>query len=263
LHRSRRNGLKRMGLLALALVLALGALGVAYSAWTDSVYVNSTVEMGTLDIDAIGAYSSFVYKVPDAAGPGSHFEIIKISGIDPPVPPPEDGTLVATALATYENDGSDADTGAIVFSGIFPGIEITADLELEYYGTIPAKISFAQVSPVDLEDPDYDDDEAAIIEALWELGETSGQTQGIWIDGEKVSYPSGEVTEFRYPGSTLGVLGVQLDQFDTITITMHLYLPLITGDPGNPLDESNLVGRDNIDFGGQVTVLQWNEYEEP
>jgi len=42
--------MKKIGLLCLALVLALGTLGIAYAAWTDTVYINQTVETGVVRI---------------------------------------------------------------------------------------------------------------------------------------------------------------------------------------------------------------------
>ena len=40
--------MKKTGLLSLALVLALGAIGVGYAAWTDTIYIEGTVETGSL-----------------------------------------------------------------------------------------------------------------------------------------------------------------------------------------------------------------------
>ena len=40
--------MKKIGIMALALVLALGVLGVGYAMWTDTVTINGTVETGNL-----------------------------------------------------------------------------------------------------------------------------------------------------------------------------------------------------------------------
>jgi hypothetical protein len=40
--------MKKFGLLCLALVLALGALGVGYAAWTDTIFVSGTVSTGSV-----------------------------------------------------------------------------------------------------------------------------------------------------------------------------------------------------------------------
>jgi hypothetical protein len=42
--------MKKVGLFCLALVLALGTLGISYAAWTDTVYMEQTVETGTVKI---------------------------------------------------------------------------------------------------------------------------------------------------------------------------------------------------------------------
>lgn len=40
--------MRKIGVICIALVLALGSLGVAYAAWTDMIYVEGTVENGTV-----------------------------------------------------------------------------------------------------------------------------------------------------------------------------------------------------------------------
>jgi hypothetical protein len=40
--------MKKIGLISLALVLTLGALGVGYAAWTDTIYINGSVSTGSL-----------------------------------------------------------------------------------------------------------------------------------------------------------------------------------------------------------------------
>lgn len=42
------KNMKKFGLLCLALVLALGALGIGYAAWTDQITINGTVSTGEL-----------------------------------------------------------------------------------------------------------------------------------------------------------------------------------------------------------------------
>jgi len=43
--------MKKFGLLCLALVLALGALGVGYAAWTDTIYIDGTVNTGKVCLE--------------------------------------------------------------------------------------------------------------------------------------------------------------------------------------------------------------------
>jgi len=49
--------MKKFGLLCLALVLALGALGVGYAAWTDTVYINGTVNTGEVCMSLVCPFS--------------------------------------------------------------------------------------------------------------------------------------------------------------------------------------------------------------
>lgn len=242
--RRSRAGLKRIGLLALALVVALGALGVAYSAWTDSVYINGTVQTGTVDVNVIQCTSTFVYKVPGAQVPGLPPDTVVVyaSGHEPPISPPAGGILVSSALVNFVNSGSDADTATMTFSGLFPGIDVKADLKMQYFGTIPVKVSIASIGADRFQD--------AIIDNLWALGEaTKNDTtrMGAWVDGDLTTFTSKTTTTYN------NMLGVQLHQFDTIHITLHVRLP-------QDAQYQNLAG---VRFVGHVTVVQWNEYGMP
>jgi len=65
LRRRSRRGLNRIGVLAMALLLALGAMGTAYGAWSDEIYIQSTITTG--DIDA-GLACSTCWEEPDTSG---------------------------------------------------------------------------------------------------------------------------------------------------------------------------------------------------
>jgi hypothetical protein len=47
--------MKKIALLALVLVVLLGSLGVGYAHWRDTIYIDGTVEMGTVNISFDGA----------------------------------------------------------------------------------------------------------------------------------------------------------------------------------------------------------------
>jgi hypothetical protein len=262
LRRRNRVGLKRIGILALALVIALGSLGVAYSAWTDTVYVNCTVQTGTLDIDIAGCSSTFVYKVPNEVE-GQPPEIVVHYGwgsTDQSPPDDPEAELIASAVTTYSYD-SDADTAVMTFNDIFPGIDFKTDVLLEYVGTVPAKVSVAEIYP--------DNEEDTKLTALWALGEiTKGQTPrlGAWIDGLLSTNDGGDWTyvedivsdgdwsDIDYP------LGLQLHQGDLVHVTLHVNIPQ---DPLAPYDLAQFKNiSTGLGFTGKVTVIQWNEYEE-
>ncbi|NQT31568.1 MAG: hypothetical protein HQ588_04465 [Deltaproteobacteria bacterium] len=246
--RRNRNGLKRIGVLALALVIALGSLGVAYAAWTDSVYIEGTVYTGTLDIDIVGVSSTFVYKVPgaDDTGFGPETVVHYVYGKTDPYPPSV-GTLIASAVTDDTSTVSgDVDSATMTFSGLFPGIDFWADVELMYLGTIPAKISVAEIA---LEDRPT----GGILDQLWELGLNGDPTKGIdphtygaWIDGDVKPSGSAVWDPVDYP------LGLQLHQFDMVHIALHVRLP----------QEEQYQNISNLGFSGIITVIQWNEYED-
>lgn len=71
--------MKKLLFISLALVLALGALGVSYASWTDKVTITGTVKTGNLcfsiDQGTIGevsnCYGTPIYTFPGATpGPG-------------------------------------------------------------------------------------------------------------------------------------------------------------------------------------------------
>jgi hypothetical protein len=239
--RRNRAGLKRIGLLALALVIALGAMGTAYSIWTEDLYINSTVYTGNLDVDISGVSSTFVYKT---ATNGTHVEYF-YGGT--PFIPPAGWTLVASAVTQDTSVvPGDVDSATMTFKGLFPGVDFITDLELEYLGTVPARISFAEVVPVDLDDPGRDDDNYDIFTGLCTLGESSSHTEGIWIDAELSTDNGATWIPVADP------LGLELNRNDLVHLTVHVLLP------EGPAYE-NL----SISFTGLITVIQFNEYEEP
>ena len=230
-----------MGALALAMVIALGALGVAYTAWTDNVYIKGTVYTGTLDIDITGVSSTFVYKVPGAPdiGYGPETVVHYVYGETDPLPP-VGGTLVASAI-TVADTTPDADMATITFTGLFPEIDFWADVELEYLGSVPAKVSVAEIFANDTSD--------TVLAALWQRGKDTKDDPvryGAWIDGE-ISINDGiSWTTVDDP------LGLQLHRFDLVHVTLHIRLP----------QEAQFQNLSNLGFTGIVTVIQWNQYEE-
>jgi len=241
LNRRGRNGLKRMGVLALAMVIALGALGVAYAAWTDSVTVEGTVETGTLDIDITGVSSTFVYKVEGADEPDLPPDtVVHYVYASTDTAPPDGGTLIASAVTVPDN-APDSDLAYMTFTGLFPGVDFVADLELEYVGNIPAKVSLAEIYATD--------DPAGALAALWQRGkDTKGDTTryGAWLDGELSTDDGVSWTYIDDP------LGLQLHESDLVHITLNINLP----------QEEQFKNLNNLGFTGIVTIIQWNEYEE-
>jgi hypothetical protein len=240
LNRRNRAGLKRIGLLALALVIALGALGVGYAAWIDTIEIQGTAYTGTLDIDVSDCSSTFVYKVPPDG-----IVVNYDSGSEDQNAPP-DGELIASAVATFDNGPSDADTATITFNGLFPEIDFRADLQIESLGTIPVKVSIAEIIPDNDPGPDKAEKDAILAE-LWEMGKETKDDPtryGAWIEGELYPFSGDPPVQIDDP------IGLQLHQFDMVHITMHVRLP----------QEEAYQNLSGLKFTGLITVIQWNMY---
>jgi len=119
----------------LTLVIALGALGIGYAAWTDEINITGTVETGSVNIDVTGYSGTWVYKVVDNP---KYPDEIWIHRGDAAVPfdPPAGSFEVAHSVALPDGD----DAIKVEFVNIFPDIDFEADVTLTYTGSIPAMV---------------------------------------------------------------------------------------------------------------------------
>jgi len=126
---------KKIGLLSLALVLALGALGVGYAMWQDTVTIEGTVNTGSVEISIEDLSETYVYKVLDTHG----IMMSDVEIVDP--------NLLLVASATAEDvpvDGG-AKTVEMTFDNIFPTeVPIMADVMLHYTGSIPVHVDVSE-----------------------------------------------------------------------------------------------------------------------
>lgn len=139
--------MKKIGLICLALVLALGALGVGYAAWTDTVTISGPVTTGRVCLGftevygeigpALGGdweYTNWVYT-PGAVSCPPNYTFTGIHRVE------EGKNVGQVSIERYDNDGD----------GYFEVIEVTITDAYPYYlawisthvincGTIPVKI---------------------------------------------------------------------------------------------------------------------------
>ena len=216
--------MKKIGLLCLALVLALGALGVGYAMWQDTVTIEGTVNTGSVDLDIVELSSTWVYKVP-----GEDPEIVvnhaRIPGIHATADPnaPANGILVASATADIVSLTDYADNiVTMTFDNIFPTNEpIMADVMLHYTGSIPAHVNVSETFG--------GDDLSPYLVQYWLLSTDDGAN---WVPLE---------TEM-----------LQLHQCNLLWLTVYLD-PALLQAAGK--DAQGLSGT----FTKTITVYQWNE----
>jgi len=127
--------MKKIGLLALALVLALGTLGAAYAHWVDTVYIYGEVCTGSVDLVVVDTSNTWIWKIDPH---GILLQKTWDSQDEEPILPPL-GSLGLVAFA--DTDLVDDDTVAVNISNAFPGCDLTADMLVHYVGSVPAIVT--------------------------------------------------------------------------------------------------------------------------
>ena len=218
--------MKKIGLLCLALVLALGALGVGYAAWIDTIYIEGTVNTGSVDINVVYYSGTDIYKdldteqmvtvywVKDAEG------VIVWSSGDPPA----SRLLVASA---YAEPGEKDDTVTVTFNNTFPCETLFADFIVHYEGTVPAMVT-AEIQT----------DDQWLID-LWDSGDAG--VYGALVD-------MSEGFQFIEP---IEKLPIQMHYCDYAKVWLWFHLP-----------QDDTLMNQTGSFNATITAIQWNEVDE-
>jgi len=109
--------MKRIALISLALVLALGTLGLGYAAWTDTIFIGGTVQTGSLDLVVTRTNGDDVFK-DLATGDLVYCHWIKDVGGQKEygTTPPANGLLVAWTTSELTAD----DVVTVSYNNLFP-----------------------------------------------------------------------------------------------------------------------------------------------
>ncbi len=232
--------MKKIGLICLALVLALGGLGIGYASWVDTIYINGTVNTGTVDIEITELSGTWVWKIVDTHqtiynhGWGVRSDSYPYG--DPNAPAEAGSMLVASATAEFDPTDNTNDTIIVEFDNLFPSTTFWVDFLVHYNGTIPVMIDAEIVADAGSE----------WLEALWNNGHAG-------------------VTAYYYdplnPHDTSNPIAagdIQLHQSDVIKLILWIHLPQITGRPDSQFDQSYLSDLTG-GFTATITATQWNE----
>lgn len=119
----------------MALVLALGALGVGYALWWDEVTIEGTIHTGNVEITIEGLSETYVYK-----------NLMTREIVMSPVPLVEQHLMyVASATAVDVTHPDGPKTVQMTFDNIFPTADpIVGDVLLHYTGSIPVHIYYTE-----------------------------------------------------------------------------------------------------------------------
>jgi hypothetical protein len=136
--------MKKIGLLSLALVLALGALGIGYAAWTDNIFISGTVETGsvcchyvepafTLDdpYDELGAPRVSYDRTCDPVTMGNRHVYGTQEGEN-------DAKDVGSSEATIKAE--DDHIVEVVLTNVYPCYFTTITTHIQNCGTIPVRL---------------------------------------------------------------------------------------------------------------------------
>ena len=132
--------MKKIGTLCLALVLALGTLGVGYAMWSETLTIDGTVYTGTVDVE-FSQYSND--EGPDGYAGGDVY-----SGIfDPKVPgtwDPSDqtwgGDIELKNVGSTDCDLETANTLTVTVNNGYPCYFGSVLFDIHNVGTVPVKV---------------------------------------------------------------------------------------------------------------------------
>lgn len=136
--RSKRNRFSRLGVLSIALLLALCLTGVAYSAWTDEVTVEGTANLGYVEVVLSDGECS-TPQISCSVGP-AHTLVVTLTNAQP-------GTH--NCAFTITNTGTiPVKIQSIDVSGVPAGVEVSVlgvakGTQIEQSGVHPDSVSGA------------------------------------------------------------------------------------------------------------------------
>jgi hypothetical protein len=219
--------MKKIGLICLALVLAMGALGAAYSAWFDEVTIWGDVYTGSLDLEVTRVNGDDVYKrISTGELVYDHwiYDYEAAEYLDPKLPEDPDLLLVANSDAMLVDD----DWVRFYWNNLFPIDTLgwggfVASAYIHALGSVPMHL---------------------IVDGPYISGIPESWVSYGWILYE---YEGGPV--LASGDSIRGLDGLQLHFCNRLSVWVIITVP----------QEQEAMGQEGmVDF--SLTGIQWNEY---
>ena len=234
--------MKKIGLICLALVLALGALGVGYAAWTDTIYIDGTVNTGEVLVEVIcNSFDATDGDLPPSTtgwivGTGSPYadENSLVSGTD----------FYWNTITREKNVGwvtwdctAPLDSEAtITLNNVYPSYTNHITLGLRNSGTIPLKLNHVSIK----------DSGGSVLYKL------TSQSQYMTFDMLPVGAPNGVPDLEIYWGDNFGIQ-IEEGQYWDISFYIH-----VMQDEAIDFSVSHSY---TLTF--EFVGVQWNEYPLP
>jgi predicted ribosomally synthesized peptide with SipW-like signal peptide len=247
--------MKKIGLLCMALVIALGGLGIGYAAWIDTVTIDGTVTTGSVDVEIVALSGTWLWKIYPHDSEKIHGWG---SGTNPILPSAGgDYDLISYAEADFDAGDTTNDTVDVTFSNICPGM-FMVDFLVHYNGTVPARLCV-----------DYSDMPAELV-ALMEAAGTAnngympyaGYEAYVWTGIDANGDPIMDGGMYWDPAAPLDLCGYQMHYCDWILVKLWIDLPQTGDDPDFPDELTQGIGDpDPLTFSIIVDAIQFNEYD--
>ena len=240
--------MKKIGLICLALVLALATLGVGFAHWSDTVYLNQEVNTGEVLVGVFGvATDPAEVEGKDIC----HVSVLNgfiSAGVGGPVIPGKndvpkfekvlpDGSVASALYPAGSYPFFDSTT--IMIDSYYPSLYIMEDFVITNGGTIPVKLSVT----LTVTDPDGLYEHLDLVHAqIWI------ECDGVW---EQLYASSGKALPDELPKLAAALEGIQLEPCCTILIWLDKHLQ----------QEAPQGAEASMTL--EVDAVQWNLYEAP
>jgi hypothetical protein len=239
--------MKKFGLLSLALVLVMGSLGIGYAAWTDTIFINGTVNTGSVCVEwwKVGDTDECPYGDPWVVGAGNGDYNLRLAALTGNPNDWPDPTHIAwpdnyfasrsdkdVACVTVNDGDLPTDTLLVTVHNGYPLYYADVEIHMLNCGTVPVILSGINIQAINFTLANY----------AWNPGD-GPYPNGPWNDGEV------------FVAMSDGVGQLQLEPGDETAFSLII---IVQQSAAQNLGNS---GGDPYQFLVTVDVTQWEEFE--
>ena len=188
--------MKKIGLLALALVLALGSLGIGYAHWTETLNIKGNVSTGWIDVNFMSQYDNDGIRGIDPTGPGQWI----FDGPDGPAvwdgprldDPAKDVASTTSTFSTWDQQQRAAnETGnfaEIFIVNGYPSYWGSVAWDLKNHGSVPVELWTVKLVSVAGPSTQFDKDKDLTIGTQYYVDADTGRVDETLDVGDDFSF---------------------------------------------------------------------------